>query len=176
MAEILAPLGARSPFPWHYDTDMAFAYVSLFLLGITLGLSQWIVLRSSLPNALPWIPATMIGYILCAIIFAFANSDPTRLLKSQIVNNAILFGLMGFTIGVSQWWVLRQYYERSSLWVLASIFGFLFFLWLVVDPARLQSEFLLRGGMVGACTAALTGATLIWMIRQPAAIESDLTV
>jgi hypothetical protein len=174
-AEILAPIGASSPFPWHYDTDMAFAYASLVLLGITIGIFQWLVIRSYLPNAKYWIPATATGYLLSALIFALANSDPTRLLRTELLNNMILFGLMGFVIGVSQWWVLRRHYERSGLWVLASTFGFLSILWLVVDPAHSQIELQIRSGIVGASAAAVTWVAFICMIRQPDATELELT-
>jgi hypothetical protein len=173
-AQILAPLGARSPFPWHYDTDKAIAYASLVLLGITVGISQWLVYRSYLPNAKYWIPATMIGYLLSVIIFALANNDPARLIRTELLNNMILLGLMGFVIGVSQWWVLRQHFERSGLWVLASTFGFLFFIWLIVDPTHSQIELIIRAGLVWAFAAAVSGATLIWIIRQSDRPEIEL--
>jgi hypothetical protein len=171
-AGILAPLAARSPFPWHYDTDMAIAYVSLVLLGITIGIAQWIVLRRHLPRATPWIFATIIGYLLSVIIFAIANNDAARLLSTEVVNNLILFGLMGIAIGASQWWVLRRHYGRSGLWVLASTVGFLFFMWLVIDPAHSQGELLIRGAILGGFAAAVTGGALVWIIHQPLAMVS----
>lgn len=175
-AEIVAPLAARSPFPWHYDTDVAFAYASLVLVGITIGIAQWIVLRRYLPRATPWMSATIVGYLLSGIIFAIANNNPARLLRTEVVNNLILFGLMGIAIGASQRWVLRQHYGRSGLWVLASTVGFQFFMWLVVDPAHSQGEFLIRSAIAGAFAAAVTGLALVWMIRQPQATASHQTV
>jgi hypothetical protein len=175
-AGILAPVAARIPFPWHHDRDIAFAYVSLILLGITIGIAQWTVLRRYLPKATRWIAATMIGYLLCAIIFAFANNDPARLLRTEVVNNVVLFALMGIAIGASQWWVLRQHYLNARLWVLASAFGFLFFMWLVVNPAPSQGVLYLRSATIGAFAAALTGVWLVWMIRQPLAGVSHKTV
>lgn len=171
-AGILAPVAARIPFPWQHDKDMAFAYASLLLLGITIGVAQWIVLRRYLPKATRWIAATMIGYVLCAIIFAFANNNPARLLRTEVGNNVILLVLMGIAIGASQWWVLRQHYSNAGLWVLASTFGFLLFMWLIVNPSLSQGAFYMRSAIIGAFAAALTGVTLVWMIRQPLATVS----
>jgi hypothetical protein len=147
----------------------------LILLGVTIGVAQWIILRNYLPAARAWIPATMTGYLLSVIIFAVPNTDPTRLLRTELLNNMILLGLTGFAIGVSQWWVLRTEVERSGLWMLASTLVFLFFVWLVVDPARSPVELSIRAGIIGASAAAVSRATLLWLMRRSYPSENELT-
>ena len=174
-AGIISPMISRIQFPWPRDSDMDLAYVGLILLGVTIGVAQWTVLRHYLPRSVYWIAATMIGYLLGAIIFALANDDPVRLLRTEIVNNLVLFGLMGTAIGASQWWVLRQRYLNAGLWVLASAFGFLFFIMIVVYPAPSQAVLYLRSAIIGAFAAAFTGVWLVWIIRRPLAGISHQT-
>ena len=150
--------------PW-LDEDRFIVYAILISLGLTLGTAQWVVLRGYLPQPGRWITATLIGHLLCIIIVIGVNL--ARLGGVDVWANVLVLGLFGTAIGTSQWWILRQHYRQAGLWVLASAAGFLCFMWLIVDPAHSPGELVVRGTIIGALTAAVTGAVLAWAVRQP---------
>jgi hypothetical protein len=150
--------------PW-LNQDRFSVYAILISLGLTLGAAQWVVLRRYLPRPGRWITATLVGHLLCLILIAGANL--AQLGGVGVWNNVLLVGLFGTAIGTTQWWILRRHYRQAGLWVLASAVGFQAFMWLVVNPAHSPGEFVLQGAIVGALVAAVPGAVLGWLVRQP---------
>jgi hypothetical protein len=160
------PVAARIPIPWQHDGDMVSSYATIIFLGFTVGIAQWTVMRRHLARPARWITATLIGYLLCLVIFVIASNSPVRLERTKVWNNALLLGLMGSAIGVSQWWVLRQHYSKAGLWVLASAVGFLFFMWGIITPSHSQGEFIIRSTISGVLAAAVSGVTLVWLVKK----------
>jgi hypothetical protein len=160
----MALTSAAGNLPW-LDEDRFFAYAILISLGLTLGAAQSVVLRHCLPQPGRWITATLIGHSLCLITIVGGNL--ARLGGTEVWGNVLLLGLFGTAIGTSQWWILRQHYRRAGLWVLASAAGFLCFMWIIVNPAHSLGELVIRGAIIGALAAAVPGAVLVWLVRQP---------
>ena len=152
------------------NEDRFVVYAILISLGLTLGTAQWIVLRRYLPQPGRWITATLIGHLLCLILIIGVNL--ARLGGVDIGANVLLLGLVGTAIGTCQWWILRQHYRQTGLWVPASAVGFLCFMWLIVDPTHSLGELVVRGTIIGALTAAVPGAVLAWLVRRPLAAVS----
>lgn len=171
-AESLTWLAARRGLPWSFDSDLVASYAILVMLGITVGVGQWIVLRRRLPGAATWIPATMVGFLVDSAILIMVSTSPDIILRTEVAANLILLALMGLAIGLLQWWVLRQHVGRAGLWVLACGLSFLFFIWLVFDPAKSSGELLIRSGTVWAIASVMTGSTLAWMVYRPLARAS----
>jgi hypothetical protein len=112
----------------------------------------------------------LIGHLLCLMLVIGVNL--ARLGGVDVWANVLLLCLFGTAIGTSQWWLLRQHYRQAGLWVLASAVGFLCFMWLIVNPAHSLSELAVRGAVVGALAAVVTGAALVWLVRRPFAAAS----
>ena len=167
IGELFSPLAARIPIPWQHDRDLVSVYATIILLGLSIGVAQWVVMRRYLTRPTRWITTTLIGYLLCVVIFVTFNSNRIELDRAKVWNNMLLLGLLGSAIGVSQWWVLRQHYSQAGLWVLASAAGFLFFMWGIVTPSHSQGEFIIRSTISGVLAAAVSGVTLVWLVRQP---------
>ena len=167
LAGLFVPIASRIPLPIRYDSDMAFSYAILVFVGLTVGVSQWFILRSYQVPSANWIALTVTGYLLCLIILMIANRLPISLLSTNILNNSVLLGSMGIAIGIAQWLMLRRYFRHSWIWIFASAIGFLFFLWLVLDPSSAMTEFAFRVTLIGAAGAVVSGGTLIWVSRMP---------
>jgi hypothetical protein len=98
------------------------------LIGGWFGLLQWLVLRKYISQAGKWIVASSIGLAIGTPLSWLAYG---LLLNSPIVNRPsgiyfsnwyeyIAFGvILGLSVGVSQWFVLRQQAQRVGLWILA---------------------------------------------------------
>jgi uncharacterized membrane protein len=153
------------------NADRFGLYATLFCLGLAVGVAQLTVMAHLLPTATRWMAATLLGYLLAMIPFAISGF--LNLAGPELLDDAFLLALMGAAIGLAQWWVLRQHYRGAVGWVLASMVGFLSFLWLVANPAHSLPEFVLVGTVLGGLAAVASGAVLAWLVQRPrAAITS----
>ncbi len=160
---LLVLLAARN-IHW-INEDRVFAYAALCCIGLASSVEQWLVMKEILPRARRWILATLIGYGLTPFILAALN-----LLKvpgAQLWSNILLFALLGACIAIPQWWLLRQYYHQAGIWILATMVGFQFFLWMTSNPANSQSDLISVVTILGALSGILTGFALTWITRQP---------
>ncbi len=156
------------------NEDRFFTLATLISLGLTIGAAQSMVLRRYLPQPVRWVAATLAGHLLCLIIIIGGNL--TRLGAVGAWDDVLLLGLLGAAIGVPQWWVLRQHYRMAGLWVLGIAVGFLWFVWMLIDPSHSPGELVVRGTLIGALAAAVTGVTLVRLVRQPLAAVSQRAV
>ncbi len=128
---------------------------TLFLIGAVVGGAQWLILRRQIPQIGRWPLFTAIG----CLITLFAG--PFWLLLS------------GLGMGLLQWLILRSILNRAGWWspvsagawvlgyVLGNVTGLL--LASVLDAALAQ---LIGYAVVGIVGGALTGAFLLWLLRQ----------
>ncbi len=138
------PLAALPPFPVP-------EYRSLAIGGALAAVFQWLTLRRYMPNAFRWVVATGVGVCSVGILaLAAYQLDP----NTSWILDAFLFGpiIAGF-----QWLVLRKEVTKAAWWIAASVAG-----WLPGIPL---------GGLVGppalgASYAVITGAVLVWLLRQ----------
>ena len=166
LGQSLAPSLASLPISWPFDRDLLSMYVTVAVLGLTVGAFQSIAIRRSVARPSSWLAATIMGFATCLGIFAVANSIPVSLARTETLNNAILLAIMGTAIGICQFWVLRQRHGRSGIWVPVSAVAFLFFLWVIIDPSRSQGEFYVRATVAGTMAAVVTG-TILYVIMRP---------
>ena len=136
--------------------------LALGALGLSVGVAQWLMLRCVLATQSPsialWIPATTLGFAL-----------------------GIWFGLafMGLGTGVAQWWVIRKTFSKSSWWPTLSTL-----IWPLgyVAGGSVSSALLsvvgsqLLAGLIGIVVTgliigAVTGAVLLWMLRERRLLE-----
>jgi hypothetical protein len=93
--------------------DFLGLYVLLPVLGLLLGLLQYLLLRRYLPRIVAWIAATTAGWLsLSALlgIFAFVAVAPP----------APLIVLAGGFLALPQWFVLRTRVPNAVVWLIAS--------------------------------------------------------
>jgi hypothetical protein len=126
-------------------------------MGLSVGVAQWLMLRrvpaTQSPSVALWIPATTLGFAL-----------------------GTWFGLafMGLGTGAAQWWVIRKTFSKSSWWPTISTVSWP--LGYVVGD-RVGGALLsvvgsqLLAGLIGILVTgliigAVTGAVLLWMLRE----------
>lgn len=133
------------------------------LSGATLGLVQWLVLRSRLP-LLPfwWVIATSIGMSIGLAVGATLLGDETA--GRELLWRA---AITGACVGVAQWIVLQPLVPQAFVWVGAVAIGWPLG-WFItrgigVDLSFKWSVF----GSVGAWAfQLLTGLTLYFLLRS----------
>jgi hypothetical protein len=123
-----------------------------FVAGFTIGIMQWFVLRDRITNAWSWILATGFGWGFGIGIALFAIPD------EYVIPYGIIVGV---TIGISQWWVLRGEVYYSGWWILISIIAW--FTGLSMIPGLLTT---------GTLPGVLTGIALELLLRNPKPMTS----
>jgi hypothetical protein len=107
----------------HITEDFIGGYVLLPMLGLLIGVLQYLLLRRYLPRMVWWIPATVLGWALPLLLGLASVGWLPALAMDPVWSGALGFALIGASIGVCQWLVLRGRIHRATLWVLASILG-----------------------------------------------------
>jgi hypothetical protein len=162
LGTLLTIAGRRIP---GLNEDRFFTYAILVVLGLATGAAQWVMMRRYLPQSARWVPASVAGYALCALIVAGANW--AQLAGAGPWDDALMVGLMGAAIGLCQWWILRRSYRQAWLWVVATAAGSLGLFWLTQNPSHNWSVFIIRSTVVGALSAVVPGIALIRLVRRP---------
>ena len=127
--------------------------LALVSMGLSVGVFQWLVLRREVPASTLWVPATTLGFAV-----------------------GIWLGLMfmGLGTGLAQWWVVRKTFSKGSWWptISAVIWPLGYLAGGAVGGALIPvtNSQLLAGGIgilvTGLIVGAVTGAVLLWMLRE----------
>jgi hypothetical protein len=131
------------------------------LIGVALGIAQWLVLRHRIPRAYLWVFASVVGGAVLAA-FGFA--------KGGAVGGPLGGLVIGASLGIAQWLVLRRRVSQAYLYLAASIVGFALALSTgeaVGFAVGGAAGWLVGGIMFGIVAGTITGAALLWLLRQP---------
>ena len=162
--------------------DVIMGYILVPILGLSIGCLQWLVLRRYLPRMGWWILATCLGMLL-----ALEISDPLRSLitsleieiDSDYWDFILTMILIGGSIGLLQWFVLRKHVSRASWWVPANVigwvlsFGSVFVMSKIYASVHHSSSFIeiasmaLQALALALIPAIVTSVTL-WLLLNPA--------
>ena len=136
------------------------------VIGVSLGIAQWLVLRRYIARAGWWVLASIVGLavgfgVCAAVLFADDFADDVGFAMAGAVAGTVI----GASLGIAQWLVLRRHVARAGWWVLASAVGVATF-----ETVDFAMSFDPGGAfIVGvAVYGAITGGVLVWLLRQPA--------
>lgn len=168
---------------WVYDElgdswdKAAFLFVGMAktaTFGIILGKLQYFLLRQQGYRNKWWVPMTLIAPFVASIanlttgtlIIAFVEWLE-RLIALPIPWGGIskittIAGSLGF--GVTQWLLLRQRFRRATWWIVATALGEVL---CGFEYPGLSTA--MYGVLEGAIKGVITGLTMIWLLRRPAA-------
>lgn len=104
-----------------FTEDFLFLYILFPVIGLLTGLLQFTLLRQYLTNMAWWIAATFLGWLMAFVTGFFI----IMILEQRNDTFSIMFGmlLIGATIAVPQWWLLRKRVRNASWWILANGIG-----------------------------------------------------
>ena len=127
--------------------------VTLLTIGLAIGALQWLVLRQKLPEMRGWFLFTALGFALGSWISIY---------------------FMGLGVGVLQWLALRRTLWKAGWWPVISVvtwpLGYVVggSLGAMIGSA-LNSPIVasvIGFSAVGAIIGAITGAVLLWLLRE----------
>ncbi len=138
------------------------------VLGMAVGILQWLVLRRRVSGAGWWIFASAIGgfaIFQAGLFFGFSTEYES---SAALLGWAGVVALGGVAAGTLQWLVLRGQAARAGWWVLASTVGWVLSVMGVrelpwgVDPSDLLWGMVATGAVLGV----VTGGVLVWLLRH----------
>ena len=124
--------------------NVFFQGIPIVISGVAIAAMQSFVLFKRIPKAWRWIVLSSIGWVGGYIIVILITTD-VNLLAGPVV---------GGTVGIAQWLLLRNEVDWGAWWILISLIA-----WttgLVIIPGFLSS---------GALPGALTGLALVILFR-----------
>jgi hypothetical protein len=91
------------------------------IIGLLIGIFQYILLRRYLPRLTGWIPATFLGWLMPFVTGFFI----VTVLGMKNDTLSIMLGLLliGASVALPQWWLLRQRVRYAFWWILACGLG-----------------------------------------------------
>lgn len=118
-----------------------FQGIPVVISGVAVAAFQWAVLYKRIPKGWRWLLASSLGWIIGYILFMIFLSADFGFLLGPV---------LGGTVGIAQWFLLRKEVYWAGWWIIMSILA-----WttgLTLFPGLLSS---------GALPGALTGLALV---------------
>lgn len=137
------------------------------VMGATGGYFQWVVLRERLAGAGLWGLASALGFGLTMGTIIAADIGENYAMAGVLIGS--IFGVVG---GILQWLILRRKVSRAGWWLLANLFGSLFgaialpIASVIFAVGKWELGVMTFGLVFGAGNGAITGAALVWVLRQ----------
>ncbi len=163
------PLGFAVGIPAEFLFGMMLVVPAIGLVaGASLGASQSLVLRNRQVRTIAWVAATALGMAF-GLTTGTVGIEVIGLRRGNPLEEAVSMVVLGLAVGISlgvpQWFVLRQHMARAAWWVAASVIGTAIgFL-----GGGLTAE-LLAGGFrspTGLAVFALVGGALMALATTP---------
>ena len=146
----------------HITEDYLGLYTFMPIAGLLTGLLQYGLLRHYLPQMGWWVSATIGGWLLGIVL----TMMPAWLnWTSPLFNVDLAFIVMGLSIGVWQWPLLRRRLLRSGWWIGANVVGW-GLLALIREGNSFDQFILFAVGFLPACATALMLALLMNQVQR----------
>ncbi len=98
--------------------DFLLAYVFFPSVGLLTGLIQRALLHRYIERLRWWIPATVLGWLMPFAVGALFNLLPRDVTVAPLWV-IVQLGLLGASIGIPQWWLLRRQFPHAAWWIVA---------------------------------------------------------
>jgi hypothetical protein len=140
--------------------------VSVFIFSVPISLAQWLALRRISHTSILWVLTLPVGIL---IYFSILELIPEGLIVVDDESIAVLtaaYLMIGFTVGLLQWLILRRQFSGSSLWILGSTAGVGLSFWFI-----LATDLINRSGIISLVVGVLayiiiTGLILLRLITH----------
>lgn len=146
----------------HITEDYLWIYPFIPIVGLLTGGLQYGLLRRYLPRMGRWVLATAGGWLLGVLLIALPGREN---LINEFLGLSLVFLLMGLSIGVGQWLLLRERLAHAGWWIAANLLGW-GLLGLIRADNTLDQFSLFVIGLLPACVTALMLALLLNQVRQ----------
>ncbi len=149
---------------------------STLIIALPIGLAQWIALRWILNTSRLWIFTVLVGLPLALLII---NNIPDTFLQfaddESVAALTAGYLVIGFSVGLPQWLILRRQVSRSSFWLLGSSIGAAAGVWLILITEWINLSAVLSFVVAVLTYSIVTGLTLTRLLAYPNRFQANLT-
>jgi hypothetical protein len=142
----------------HITEDYLAIYPFIPVVGLLTGLLQCWLLRRYLPRMGWWVFATAAGWLLGILLILIPGW--LHWTDTFLNNLDMIFLVMGMSIGMAQWLLLRRRLARAGWWIAANVVGW-GLLGLITQGNALDQYGLFTLGLLPACATAAMLALLM---------------
>ncbi|MBI5295805.1 MAG: toll/interleukin-1 receptor domain-containing protein [Chloroflexi bacterium] len=129
------------------------------IMGLAIGLGQWILLYRKISNSGWWVLASVIGFTVAGI------EDGAFVIESWYTG--VIYGLIA---GTGQWLILRQQIANSKIWIIfcALGWGIAWAIGLLLESygVSIGTGFWVLGLIFGVLGGGSTGGMMVWLLNQ----------
>ncbi len=144
-------------------------FMSALVVGIPVGLAQWIAMRRLAQVSIAWVLSVSIGLLMALLTLEVMPDGLVGFADDESVSVLVLsFTFIGLLVGTVQWLLLRSQFSRALVWLLASSVGTGVAFWLVLGTGLINESGLVAAIVVVLAYTGVTGLALIWLRGQQA--------
>lgn len=138
--------------------------VSSLIIGLPIGLAQWIALRRVAPISILWVLTISaglflgleVGPILAGIFWGFLDDE-------SVLSLTAAYTTIGLLVGMAQWLFLRGHFTKSLVWLLSSAVGLGLGTGLVLATNLIYQSGIISIILVVLVYAIATGLVISWL-------------
>lgn len=109
-----------------------------------------------------WVRASTVGLAVGGAVVGVAIAAGSFAVNEE-VTVAVFSGVLGASIGLAQWYVLRRIFSEAGWWLLVSIVGGVA---AVVIGRYVSAAGVMLGVVPGAIYGAITGSAMVWLLGE----------
>jgi hypothetical protein len=139
--------------------------LSTLIIGLSIGLAQWIVLRRVASISILWLLTIPVGLFLALKLSPLLAGIPGFQDDESVLSLMAGYAIIGLLVGLAQWIFLLGRFRRSWVWPLSSAAGLSLGLGLVLVTDWINRSGFIAFLLVALVYAVATGIVIAW---QPA--------
>jgi hypothetical protein len=173
----VAAIGAMALIP-PFHTSIPAVLVSSLIIGLPLGLAQWIALRRIAPISILWVLTVPAGLLLglAAVNSPALGGILGSLDDESVLSLSVACMTIGLLVGFVQWPFLWGRFARPLVWPLSSALALGMGLALVLVSDLINQSGLVSILLVLLVYATATGWAISWMSLPRTKAESSLVM
>jgi hypothetical protein len=169
----VAAIGALSLIP--FLTSIPGMLVSSLIIGLPIGLAQWIALRRVAPISILWVLTISAGLLLGLVVSPILAGIFWGFLDDEsVLSLTAAYTTIGLLVGLAQWLFLRGHFTKSLVWLLSSAVGLGLGTGLVLATNLIHQSGIVSIILVVLVYAIATGLVMSWLPASHRKTESNL--
>ncbi len=146
------------------------------IITIPICLAQWIALQRMLQTSILWILTVPIGILIAFFIQRVIPDVLWQVADDESSATIItIYLVIGFSIGLPQWLLLRRQLSRSSIWLLGSSISVAASFWIILATGLIDQSGIISYIVGGLVYSIVTGVILSGLLAYHNQSRTNLT-